>query len=118
MRTDLKPLKRTGLCEVFLVFHRRAAVTIGPPIQTVKRKLLSNLMRRVPKAPLKKNQTNQKQQPVRRIEDCNSIKKLKCQLCSKEISKAKANKKQAIQAQPAERIFNQQLTDTIRNSKT
>ena len=62
MRTDLKLLKRTGLCEVFLVFHRRAAVTIGPPIQTVKGKLLSNLMRRVPMAPPKKNQTNQQQQ--------------------------------------------------------
>ena len=39
----MKPLKRTGQCKV-------------------EGKLLSNLMKRVPKAPLKENQTNQHQQ--------------------------------------------------------
>ena len=33
--------------------------TFGPPIRTVECKLLSNLMKRVPKAPPKENQTNQ-----------------------------------------------------------
>ena len=55
----MKPLKRTGRCKVFLDFDRRAAVTFGPPTRTVEGKLLSNLMKRVPKAPLKENQTNQ-----------------------------------------------------------
>ena len=59
IRTDLKPLKRTGRCKVFLDFDRRAAVTFGPPTRTVEGKLLSTLMRRVPKAPHKENQTNQ-----------------------------------------------------------
>ena len=55
----MKPLKRTGRCKVFLDFDRRAAVTFGPPTRTVEGKLLSNLMKRVPKAPPKENQTNQ-----------------------------------------------------------
>ena len=55
----MKPLKRTGRCKVFLDFDRRAAVTFGPPTRTVKGKLLSNLMKRVSKAPPKENQTNQ-----------------------------------------------------------
>ena len=55
----MKPLKQTGRCKVFLDFDRRAAVTFAPPIRTVEGKLLSNLMRRVPKAPPKENQTNQ-----------------------------------------------------------
>ena len=59
IRTDLKPLKRTGRCKVFLDFDRGAAVTFGPPTRTVEGKLLSNLMKRVPKAPPKENQTNQ-----------------------------------------------------------
>ena len=59
MLTDLKPLKRTGRCKVFLDFDRRAAVIFGPPNRTVEGKLLSNLMKRVPKAPPKENQTNQ-----------------------------------------------------------
>ena len=59
----MKPLKRTGRCKVFLDFDRRAAVTFGPPTRTVEGKLLSNLMKRVPRAPLKENQTNQHQQP-------------------------------------------------------
>ena len=58
----MKPLKRTGRCKVFLDFDRRAAVTFGPPTRTVEGKLLSNLMKRVPKAPPKENQTNQHQQ--------------------------------------------------------
>ena len=58
----MKPLKRTGRCKVFLDFDRRAAVTFGPPTRTVEGKLLFNLMKRVPKAPLKENQTNQHQQ--------------------------------------------------------
>ena len=58
----MKPLKRTGRCKVFLDFDRRAAVTFGPPTRTVEGKLLSNLMRREPKAPPKENQTNQHQQ--------------------------------------------------------
>ena len=63
IRTDLKPLKRTGRCKVFLDFDRRAAVTFGPPTRTLEGKLLSNLMKRVLKAPPpKENQTNQKQQ--------------------------------------------------------
>ena len=55
----MKPLKRTGRCKVVLDFDRRAAVTFGPPTRTVEGKLLSNLMKRVPKAPPKENQTNQ-----------------------------------------------------------
>ena len=55
----MKPLKRTGRYKDFLDFDRRAAVTFGPPIRTVEGKLLSNLMKRVPKAPPKENQTNQ-----------------------------------------------------------
>ena len=55
----MKPLKRTGRCKVFLDFDRRAAVTVGPPTRTVEGKLLSNLMKRVPKAHPKENQTNQ-----------------------------------------------------------
>ena len=55
----MKPLKRTGRCKVFLDFDGRAAVTFGPPTRTVEGKLLSNLMKRVPKAPPKENQTNQ-----------------------------------------------------------
>ena len=55
----MKPLKRTERCKVFLDFDRRAAVTFGPPTRTVEGKLLCNLMRRVPKAPPKENQTNQ-----------------------------------------------------------
>ena len=55
----MKPLKRTGRCKVFLDFDRRAAVTFGPPTRTVEGKLLSNLMKRVPKAPPKENQTNE-----------------------------------------------------------
>ena len=62
IRTDLRPVKRTGRCKVFLDFDRRAAVTFGPPTWTVEGKLLSNLMKRVPRAPPKKNQTNQHQQ--------------------------------------------------------
>ena len=55
----MKPLKRTGRCKVFLDFDRKAAVTFGPATGTVEGKLLSNLMKRVPKAPPKENQTNQ-----------------------------------------------------------
>ena len=62
IRTDLKPLKRTGRCKVFLDFDRRAAVTFGPPTRTVEGKLLSYLMKRLPKATPKENQTNQQQQ--------------------------------------------------------
>ena len=58
----MKPLKRTGRRKVLLDFDRRAAVTFGPPTRTVEGKLLSNLMKRVPKAPPKENQTNQHQQ--------------------------------------------------------
>ena len=47
-----------------------------------------------------KNQINSNR-PVRRIEECNSKRKLKCEHCSKEISKAKANSNQDIQAQSA-----------------
>ena len=54
----MKPLKRTGWCKVFLDFDRRAAVTFGPPTRTEEGKLLSNLTKRVPKAPPKENQTN------------------------------------------------------------
>ena len=53
------PLKRTGRCKAFLVISGRAAVTFGPPTRTVEGKLLSNLMKRVSKAPTKENQTNQ-----------------------------------------------------------
>ena len=60
IRTDLKPLKRTGRCKVFLDFDRRAAVTFDPPTQKVEGKLLSNLMKRVPKTSFKENQSNQK----------------------------------------------------------
>ena len=59
IRTDLKPLKRTGRCKVFLDFDRRAAATFEPPTRTVEGKLLSNLMKRVQKAPPKEIQTNQ-----------------------------------------------------------
>ena len=52
-------MKRTVRCKVFLDFDRRAAVTFGPPTRTVEGKLLSNLMKRVPKASPKENQTNQ-----------------------------------------------------------
>ena len=55
----MKPLKRTGRCKVFLDFDRRAAVTFGLSTQTVEGKLLSNLIKRVPKAPPKENKTNQ-----------------------------------------------------------
>ena len=58
----MKPLKRTGRCKVFLDFGRRAAVTFGQPTRTVEGKLLSNLMKRVPKATPKENQTNQQHQ--------------------------------------------------------
>ena len=116
--TDLKPLKRTGRCKGFLGFDRRAAVTFGPSTGTVESKLRSNLMKRVPKAPPKKiNQINSNK-PVRRTEECNSIKKLKCEPCSKEISKAKANRNLATQPQPAERSFNQKLTYTTRSFKS
>ena len=59
MLTDLKPLKRTGRCKNFLDFYRRAAVTFGPPTRTLEGKLLSSLMKRVPKATPKENPTNQ-----------------------------------------------------------
>ena len=59
IRTDLKPLKRTGRCKVFLDFDRRAAVTIGFPTRPVEGKLLNTLMKRVPKASPKENQPNQ-----------------------------------------------------------
>ena len=62
IRTDLKPLKRTGRYKVFLDFDRRAANTFRPPTRTVEGKLLSNLIKRVPKAPPKEKQTNQHQQ--------------------------------------------------------
>ena len=39
IRTDLKLLKQTGRCKVFLDFDKRAAVTFGPPTQTVEGKL-------------------------------------------------------------------------------
>ena len=52
-------MKRTERCKVFLDFGRRAAVTFGPPTRAVEGKLLSNLMKSVPKAPHKQNQTNQ-----------------------------------------------------------
>ena len=55
----MKPLKRTGRCNVFLDFERKAAVTFGSPTRTVEGKLLSNLIKRVPKVPPKENQTNQ-----------------------------------------------------------
>ena len=55
----MKPLKRTERCKVFLDFDKRAAVTFGLPTRTVEGQLLSNLMKRVPKAPPKENQTNQ-----------------------------------------------------------
>ena len=55
----MKTLKRTGWCKVFLDFDRRAAVTFGPPTRTVESKLLSNLMKRVQKAPRKEIQTKQ-----------------------------------------------------------
>ena len=55
----MKPLKRTGRCKVFPDFDRKAAVTFGPPTQTVEGKLLSNLMKRGPKAPPTETQTNQ-----------------------------------------------------------
>ena len=55
----MKPLKRAGRCKVFLDFDRKAAVTFVPLTRTVEGKLLSNLMKRVPKAPPKENQTNQ-----------------------------------------------------------
>ena len=67
----MKPLKPTGRCKVFLDFDRRAAVTFGPPTQTVEGKLLSNLMKRVSKAPPNENQTNQHQQAseaIRRVQ--------------------------------------------------
>ena len=53
------PLKRTGRCKAFLVISGRAAVTFGPPTRTVEVKLLSNLMKRVSKAPTKENQMKQ-----------------------------------------------------------
>ena len=55
----MKPLKRTGRCKVFLDFDRRAAVTFGQPTRTVEGKLLTNLMKRLPNASPKENQTNQ-----------------------------------------------------------
>ena len=55
----MKPLRRTGRCKVFLGFDRRGAFTFGPPTRTVEGKLLSNLMKRVPNAVPKENQTNQ-----------------------------------------------------------
>ena len=55
----MKPLKRTGLCKVFLDFDRRAAVTFRPLTWRVEGKLPSNLMKRMPKASIKENQTNQ-----------------------------------------------------------
>ena len=58
----MKPLKRTGLCKVFLDFDRR--VTFDPLTRTVEGKLLSNLIKRVRKAPPKENQTNQQQQAI------------------------------------------------------
>ena len=58
----MKSLKRTGRCKAFLDFDRRAAVTFGPPTRTVEGKLLSNLMKRLPKATPRENQTNQQQQ--------------------------------------------------------
>ena len=69
-------------------------------------------MKRVSKAPPKENQTNQHQQASGANKECNSIKKLNCEPCSKETNKAKANSNQSIQAKPAERSFNQQLTGT------
>ena len=115
IRTDLKPLKRTGRCKVSLDFDRRAAVTIGPPTPTMESKLLSNLTAKgTPPKRIKQNNSNK---PVRQTEECNSIKKLKCKPCSKEMCKAKANSNQTIQAQPAERSFNQQLSDTTRGFK-
>ena len=58
----MKPLKRTGRCEVLLDFDRRAAVTFGPPTRTLEGKLQSNLMKRLPAALPEENQTNQRQQ--------------------------------------------------------
>ena len=90
IRTDLKPLKRTGRCKVFLDFNRRAAVTFCPPTRRVEGNLLSNLMRRVPKPspPPKENQTNQQRnaseaerkvrvQFTKHVEELTSLKKNK-----------------------------------------
>ena len=66
----MKPLKRAGRCIVFLDFERRAAVTFDPPTRTLESKLLSNLMRRLPKAAPKENQTNQQHnasEPERKV---------------------------------------------------
>ena len=69
-------------------------------------------MERVPKAP-QKNRIKQisSAMPVRQSERCvcNSQKTLKNWRHLKGISKAKANRNQAVRAQPAERSFNQQL---------
>ena len=60
----MKPLKRTGRCKTFLDFDSRAAVKFGPPTRKLEGKLLSNLIKRVPKAhpPPPKNKENQTNQ--------------------------------------------------------
>ena len=84
----MKPLKRTGRCKVFLDFEWRAAVTFGPPTRTVEGKLLSNLMKRVPKAPPKENQTNQQRNA------CEAEQKLRVQFTKhvEELTSLKRNK--------------------------
>ena len=86
----MKPLKRTGRCKVFLDFDRRAAVTFGPPTRTVEGKLLSNLMKRAPKAPLKDNQTNQHRN------ECEAERKVRLQFTKhvEELTSLNRNKQQ------------------------
>ena len=84
----MKPLRRTGRCKVFLHFDRRGAATFGPPTRTVEGKLLSNLIKRVPNAPPKENQTNQQRnaseaerkvrvQFTKHVEELTSLKRIK-----------------------------------------
>ena len=82
------------LCKVFLVYDRRATVTFGPSIRTVKGKLLFILMMDYGRNPSKKIERINSARPARQIEWSDSLKKLKCESRLKGFSKAKANSTQ------------------------
>ena len=104
-------LKRTGLVKPSLTQPiGRAAVPFGPPNTAVEGKLLSNLMKRKPKALTNKNQTNQQ----RKARAANRRLQL-----NKEFEVRPRLKEQAKQKFTTTRIFqhNQQKTASFNSSQ-
>ena len=107
----MKPLKRTGQCKVFIDSDRRETVTFGPAIQTVEGKLLSNLMKRLPKAHPKENQTNQKQQASEANRRVQFNKETEVQTLLKGNQQSKSKQQPANQGNPT-RISTEELQST------